>query len=102
MGCPGLTREEIEQRAKEALESGKALVRSITKSANEELAKRAPRLGSSLEKPLNDAAKTFTDTMGTIDKRTREDKVALLRAYRTFLESQRDYVEKKLKSLEGR
>ena len=97
-----MTRKDIEDRAKDALESGMALVVSITKAANEELAKRAPKIASSLDKPLNDAAKTFRDTMATIDKRTKEDRVSLLRAYRTFLESQRDYVEKKLRHLEGK
>ncbi len=97
-----MTRSDIEEKARQAVDSGKALIRSITNSANEELAKRAPKLSSALDKPLNDAAKTFSDTMGNFDRRTKEDRVALLRAYRTFLESQRDYVEKKLKSLEGK
>jgi hypothetical protein len=97
-----MTRKDIEDKAKEAFESGRALVMSITKAASEELEKRAPTIAKSLDKPLNDAAKTFTDTMATIDKRTKEDRLSLLRAYRTFLESQRDYVEKKLRHLEGK
>lgn len=57
-----MARSEVEEKAKEALESGKALVWSITKSANEELAKRAPGLADSLERPFEDASKLFTGT----------------------------------------
>jgi hypothetical protein len=96
-----LARHEIEEKANDALESGKALLRSITKSANEELAKRAPGLVNSLDKPFQDAAMTFTETLKTIDKRAKSERLELLRAYRTFIETQRVYVESKIRSLEA-
>jgi hypothetical protein len=97
-----MARSEIEEKANDALESGKALVRSITKSANEELAKRAPGLANSLDRPLEDAAVTFTQILKNIDKKSRDERLELLRAYRTFIETQRVYVEGKIRSLESR
>ncbi len=97
-----MTTSEIEEKANEALESGKALLLSITRSANEELAKRAPRLANSLDRPFEDAALAFTQILKTIDKRTKADRLELLRAYRTFIETQRVYVEGKIRSLESR
>ncbi|HVC27467.1 MAG TPA: hypothetical protein VND40_04845 [Nitrososphaerales archaeon] len=96
-----MTRHEIGEKANDALASGKALLRSMTKGAIEELARRAPELANSLDRPFEDAAVTFTQTLKTIDKRTRDERLELLRAYRTFIETQRVYIEGKIRSLEA-
>jgi hypothetical protein len=92
----------MEAKGNGAPESGKALFRSITMSANEGLAKRAPGLVNSLDRPFEDAAVTFTETLKTIDRRTKGDRLELLRAFRTFIETQRVYIEIKIRSLEAR
>jgi hypothetical protein len=97
-----LARRDIEEKAADALQSGAALLRSMTKGANEELAKRAPGLANSLNRPFEDASATFTQTLKTIDKETKNDRLELLRAYRTFIETQRVYIESKIRSLEAR
>jgi hypothetical protein len=40
--------------------------------------------------------------MKTIDKRTKDDRLELLRSYRTFIETQRVYIESKIRSLEAK
>lgn len=92
----------MEAKGNGALESGKALLRTITRGASEELAKRAPELANSLDRPLEDGATTFTQTLKTIDKRTKVDRLKLLRAYRTFIETQRVYIEVKIRTIESR
>jgi hypothetical protein len=82
----------MDKRVNEAPENGKTLVHSMTKSANDELAKRAFGLARSLDGPFEDAVRTFAETLMARDGGTRGDRLELLRSYRTLVEAQRAYI----------
>jgi len=82
----------MDKRADEAVESGKALIQSMTKSSNNELAKRAPGLPKSLDGPFENAVRMFAETLMTRGGGTRGGRLELLSSYRTLVKAQRAYI----------
>ncbi len=59
----------------------------------------SPKVSATLDETMEKTSETFKRTMSAIDRQTRQQQVRLLRAYRSFLSTQVDAIEKRLKKL---
>ena len=59
----------------------------------------APKVSATLDETMEKTSETFKRTMSAIDRQTRQQQVRLLRAYKSFLSTQIDAIEKRLKKL---
>lgn len=91
----------VGKRIDDAIEGVRKAVDSASKTARDEVRKQAPELSAALDKSLKEAAKSFSDTLSTIDKGSGKQQKALLQSYKSFLKKQGEMIDKRLKELEG-
>jgi hypothetical protein len=84
------------------LKSVKELLEKAEESTHKALDKAAPAMQKSIDVSIEAAANGFTATMKSIDGATSGDQVKLLRAYRKFLSGQADFVDSRIRALEGK
>ncbi len=58
-----------------------------------------PKVSATLDETIEKTSETFKRTMSAIERQTRQQQVSLLRAYKSFLSTQVDMIEKRLKKL---
>ena len=58
-----------------------------------------PKVSATLDDAIEKTSETFKRTMSAINRQTRQQQVSLLRAYKSFLLTQVDVIEKRLKKL---
>lgn len=97
-----MSTEQVTEKAKQTLKSMMELLSKAEESTHKALEKAAPAVQKSIDASVDAAAKGFTTTMQTIDGATTEDQLKLLRAYRKLLGGQSDYVENRIRDLEGK
>ena len=93
---------EVPEKTRDTLKSIRELLEKAEQMARKELTKAAPAVQKSLDASLEVAARGFNATMKNIDARTEKEQLGLLEAYGKFLAGQTEFVETKLRSLQGR
>jgi vacuolar-type H+-ATPase subunit E/Vma4 len=94
--------DQVAQKARETLKAARDMLEKAHKTTHAALEKAAPAVQKSIDSSMEAAAKGFSSTMKSIDDAATGDQVKLLRAYRKFLSGQVDFVESRIKALEGR
>lgn len=97
-----MSSEPAPDRARQMLKAARELLEKAEESTQKALEKAAPAVQKSVDSSIEAAAKGFNATMQSIGHATAEDQVKLLRAYRKFLGGQEDYVDARIRALEGR
>lgn len=97
-----MSSEQVTEKAKQTLKAMVELLEKAEESTHKALEKAAPTVQKSIDTSVEAAAKGFTATMQTIDGATTDDQLKLLRAYRKFLGGQADYVDSRIRDLEGK
>lgn len=96
-----MSAEDVKAKARQTVKSVSELLDSVQKAVNDRLSKEAPKVVNSLDKSFNDASKALTDTLKTVDQKSRKEQAELLKAYRSFLQKQTEIVEKRMASMRG-
>ena len=91
---------EAKSKLVDTLKSTKELLKTVKDATREQLRKNAPRVANYLDKSLDEGTKAFSDSMGSLDKRTSAEQRELLKAYSSFLQKQAQLVDRRLASLE--
>jgi len=98
----GMCSDQVADMAKQTLKTVKEILEKAEDTTQRALERAAPKLQKSVDASMEAPAKGFTVTMKSIEEATMADQVKLLRAYRRFLAGQADFVEAKIKVLEGK
>jgi DNA integrity scanning protein DisA with diadenylate cyclase activity len=88
-------RKDIDHQIKDLTTAGRNWKDSTEKFVQDV----TPKVSSTLDDTIERTSETFKKTMSAIDRQTRQQQVSLLRAYKSFLSTQVDVVEKRLKKL---
>lgn len=92
-----MSQEEIKEKAGKMFRSAQDLASSLTDAAHQQLAATAPKLTNALDTQLDNAAKAFSDAIDAVDRRTAQEQIQLLTAYKSFLQKQNEYIERRLR-----
>lgn len=103
-------RDEMRREVREALKTMRKEIEKVRKdlatatkswrqSTGRFVKDMSPKVQATLDETMEKTALAFRQAMGTIDKQTRGQQVALLRGYKTFLSKQVDAIEKRLKEI---
>jgi hypothetical protein len=95
-----MSTEKVAQAAKETIKSVKEALGKAEEATHRALDQVAPALQRSMNSSMEAASKGFSATMRSIDSATSGDQVKLLKAYRTLLSGQMDFVEARIRSIE--
>ncbi|MBI2185420.1 MAG: hypothetical protein HYU39_10750 [Thaumarchaeota archaeon] len=91
---------EVKRRVKETLKSSKEFLVGAEKSIQEELSKTTPKLTHTLDTSIDKAGQGLSNALTSIEKKTSVEQLLLLKAYRSFLQKQVDFVNAKIKARE--
>ena len=97
-----MSTDEVSEKTRQALKSVRELLEKAEQTARKELTKAAPAVQKSLDASLEAAANGFNATMKTVDSRTEQEQLGLLKGYRKFLAGQIEFVDSRIRSIEGR
>jgi hypothetical protein len=93
-----MSSNEVKEKARKTMEDVESLLRDAKKAAHEELSRKVPQAGKALDNALNTASKSLSDALQAAQKKTSKEQLELLRAYRSFLQKQTDFLDKKIES----
>jgi hypothetical protein len=91
---------EVKTKFKETLKSTKGLLNAVKNATHEQLQRRAPNVVHSLDRTFDEASKTLSEFVDSLDKRTAKEQLELLKGYRSLLGKQSDIVAAKIAALE--
>ena len=90
-------RKDVTLASKDVASASKSLYDSTSKFVQV----TSPKVSAAIDDGLEKASVTFTKTMTSIDHQTKPQQVRLLKAYRSFLSKQVDFIEKRLQKLKN-
>lgn len=73
----------------------------MKRTLQRELSSSTPRMEHDLDRSVDEAGMALSKTLREIDQRTSNEQRKLLNGYRSFLQRQVEFVERKIKALEG-
>ena len=88
-------RNEVQRFSKDLADATQRAVDSTERAVR----RVSPRVTSSLDESMRDAAQSFRHVMGDIDSQTKNQQIKILRAYKLLLSKQADAIEKRLRKL---
>ena len=95
-----MSSQELKLKLKETFKSVRELLIALRKATHEQLTRTAPRVARTLDKSFDRASRSLSDTLKLISKKTNREQLELLKAYRSFLQKQTEFVEAKIRALE--
>ena len=97
-----MSADEVRAKARETAKSARELLDVVEKAVNARLSKEAPKVKNALDDSFDKASKGMTDALNTIDKRTSKEQSELLKAYKSFLQKQTEFIDKRMASMKER
>ncbi|MBI3858823.1 MAG: DUF5320 domain-containing protein [Thaumarchaeota archaeon] len=88
--------------ASDTWKSVKELLARAEDAVQKELNKAGPVVQRSLDSSVEAGTKGLNNAFKTLDSKTAKERADLLRTYRKFLAGQLEYVDARLKELEGK
>lgn len=85
----------------ETIKSTEEFIESTKRSLQRELSKTTPKIEHALDRPVEEAGQALSNALSAIDKKASHEQIELLNGYRTFLQGQVAFVEKKLKAMKS-
>lgn len=96
-----MSAQEVKQKAKETLKSVREMLAKSEKAVHQQLEKTTPKVVNTLDASFEKASRGMSETLSTIDRKTRKEQIELLKAYRSFLQKQVDLIDGRLKAIES-
>jgi hypothetical protein len=97
-----MSTDEVRKKTKETVKAVNDLVEAWTRNVHENLSKNAPKAMHSLDDSLDKASKGLSDALKTIDSRTSREQGELLKAYKSFLQKQTEFIDRRMASMKDK
>jgi hypothetical protein len=92
--------EKVRKSVNDSIKSAEDFIESTKKSLQNELAKTTPKIQHSLDQSMDEAGKALSNALKTADKKTSHEQLGLLKSYRSFLQGQVAYVDRRIKAIQ--
>ena len=93
--------ERVRKGLSETIKSTEEFIESTKKSLQRELSKTTPKIEHALDRPVDEAGRALSNVLSAIDKKASHEQIELLNGYRTFLQGQVAFVDKRLKAMKN-
>ncbi|MGA1975697.1 MAG: hypothetical protein ABSG92_08680 [Conexivisphaerales archaeon] len=93
--------DRVRKDLNDSIKSAEEFIESTKRSLQRELSKTTPKIEHALDRPVDDAGQALSNALKTIDKKTSHEQMELLKGYRSFLQGQAAFVDKRIKSMKG-
>jgi hypothetical protein len=91
--------DKVRRSVNDSIKSAEDFIESTKKSLQSELSKTTPKIQHSLDQSVDEAGKALTNALKATDKKASHEQIELLKSYRSFLQGQVAYVEKRIEAL---
>jgi F0F1-type ATP synthase membrane subunit b/b' len=93
--------DRVRKDLNDSIKSAEEFIENTKRSLQRELSKTTPKIEHALDRPVDDAGQALSNALKTIDKKTSHEQMELLKGYRSFLQGQAAFVDKRIKSMKG-
>ncbi|MDG6901672.1 MAG: hypothetical protein JRM80_06890 [Nitrososphaerota archaeon] len=90
---------EQQEEKKSSVRTIRKLLKNAESTVQAGITKTTPVLMKTLDKSMRKAASALTDALNTVDKKSAEDQIELLKLHRKFLEKQTAVIDDRVESL---
>jgi len=94
------TADKVRKSVNDSIKSAEDFVESTKKSLQRELSKTTPKIQHALDQSVDEAGKALSNALTATDKKASHEQVELLKSYRSFLQGQVAFVDKRIKAIE--
>jgi len=91
--------DRVRKDLNDSIKSAEEFIENTKKSLQKELSKTTPKIEHALDRPMDDAGQALSTALKTIDKKTSHEQMELLKGYRSFLQGQAAFVDKRIKAI---
>jgi|APFre7841882654_1041346.scaffolds.fasta_scaffold294994_1 F0F1-type ATP synthase membrane subunit b/b' len=91
--------DRVRKDLNDSIKSAEEFIENTKKSLQKELSKTTPKIEHALDRPMDDAGQALSNALKTIDKKTSHEQMELLKGYRSFLQGQAAFVDKRIKAI---
>jgi len=91
--------DRVRKDLNDSIKSAEEFIESTKRSLQRELSKTTPKIEHALDRPVDDAGQALSNALKTIDKKTSHEQMELLKGYRSFLQGQAAFVDKRIKAI---
>jgi hypothetical protein len=91
--------EKVRKGLNDTIKSTEEFIDSTKRSLQRELSKTTPKIEHALDRSVDDAGQALSNALSAIDKKAGHEQMELLKGYRTFLQGQVAFVDKRLKAM---
>lgn len=91
--------ERVRKSISESIKNSEEFIESTKRSLQRELSKTTPKIEHSLDRSVEEAGQALSNTLRAIDKKASHEQKELLKGYRSFLQGQVAFLDKRIKSI---
>jgi len=92
--------EQVKTKLDETLRSSRELLKAVRDATHEQLRKNVPAVTGFLDNSFNDASKTLSEFIESVDKKSKSEQLELLRAYRSLLSEHSEVLDRRISALD--
>ncbi|MGA2875024.1 MAG: hypothetical protein ABSE82_05710 [Nitrososphaerales archaeon] len=93
------TAQKVRKSVNASIKSTEEFIESTKESLQKELSKRGPKIQHDLDKSFEDAGRGLSNALSSIEKKTNQEQVDLLKTYKSFLKKQVAFVDDRVKKI---
>src|ERR1022692_3515856 len=93
--------DKVRKSVNDSIRSAEELIESTKKSLQSELSKTTPKIQHALDQSVDEAGKALSNALKATDKKASHEQIELLKSYRSFLQGQVAFVDKRIKAMKG-
>jgi hypothetical protein len=94
--------DKVRKSVNDSIKAAEDFIESTKKSLQSELSKTTPKIQHALDQSVDEAGEALSNALKATDKKASHEQIELLKSYKTFLQGQVAYVEKRMKAIEGK
>jgi hypothetical protein len=93
--------DRVRKDLDDSIKSAEEFIESTKRSLQRELSKTTPKIEHALDRSMDDAGQALSNALKTVDKMASHEQIELLKGYRTFLQGQAAFVDRRIKAMKG-
>jgi F0F1-type ATP synthase membrane subunit b/b' len=93
--------ERVRKSINDSIKSTEEFIESMKKSLQSELSKTTPKIQHALDQSVDEAGKALSNALKATDKKASHEQIELLKSYRSFLQGQVAFVDKRIKAMKS-
>jgi len=95
------TADKVRKSVNDSIKGAEDFIESTKKSLQKELSERTPKIQHALDQSVDQAGQALSNALKATDKKASHEQVELLKSYRSFLQGQVAFVDKRIKAMKG-